>query len=273
MLAPVTSDPPATPLSGPGGGPSRVVRRGATVVRPAGPWTPAVHALLRYLERVGFAGAPRVVGDGFDDQGHEVLTFVEGTMVNPYAWSDDGIEQTGQLLRALHDATDGFRPPPDVVWCPWPFRAGAGEPGSVIGHGDAGPWNIVARDGLPVALIDWDSAGPTRRLDEIASAAWWNAQLVDDDVAERNALPPAAHRARQLRWFLDGYRLPVASREGLVTAMIEYAIRDCAAEAVQAGVTPDDAGTDPETPWALAWRARSAAWMLRHRTLLENAIA
>jgi hypothetical protein len=239
MLAPVTSDPPATPLPGPGGGPSRVVRRGATVVRPAGPWTPAVHALLRYLERVGFAGAPRVVGDGFDDQGHEVLTFVEGAMVNPYAWSDDGIEQTGQLLRALHDA---------------------------------GPWNIVARDGLPVALIDWDSAGPTRRLDEIASAAWWNAQLVDDDVAERNALPPAAHRARQLRWFLDGYRLPVASRKGLVTAMIEYAIRDCAAEAVQAGVTPDDAGADPETPWALAWRARSAAWMLRHRTLLENAI-
>src|ERR1700742_4781949 len=67
---------------------------------------PAVHALLRYLERVGFAGAPRVVGDGFDDQGHEVLTFVEGAMVSPYAWSDDGIEQTGQLLRALHGATE-----------------------------------------------------------------------------------------------------------------------------------------------------------------------
>jgi hypothetical protein len=96
----------------------------------------------------------------------------------------------------------------------------------------------VARDGLPVALIDWDTAGPTGRLDKIAATGWWNAQLVDDDVAERNALPPAAARARQLRWFLDGYRLPAADRDGLVTRMIEYAIRDCAAEAIQAGVTP-----------------------------------
>ena len=53
--------------------------------------------------------------------------------------------------------------------------------------------------------------------------------------------------------------------------MIEYAIRDCAAEAITSQVTPGS--TDPAPLWALAWRARSAAWMLRHRTMLENAIA
>jgi hypothetical protein len=53
--------------------------------------------------------------------------------------------------------------------------------------------------------------------------------------------------------------------------MIEYAIRDCAAEAVKAGVTPGSA--DPGPLWSLAWRSRSAAWMIRHRTLLENAVA
>ena len=51
--------------------------------------------------------------------------------------------------------------------------------------------------------------------------------------------------------------------------MIEYAIRDCAAETVQAHVTPDQG--DATALWAIAWRARSAAWMIRHRHLLEDA--
>jgi Phosphotransferase enzyme family len=246
-------------------------RRGDTVLRPAGAWTPSVHALLRHLEQAGFAGAPRVVGDGYDDQGREVLTFVEGTFVHPHAWSDDAIGHAGRLLRALHDAVAGFRPPPDAVWYPWPFRTAFGAPGTVISHCDTGPWNLAARDGRPHALIDWDTAGPTDRLDEIAATGWLNAQLHDDDIAGRQGLPPAAARAAQLRFFLDGYQLPAAERDGLVTRMIEYAIRDCAAEAVQARVTPDSA--DPAPLWALTWRARSAAWMIRHRTLLENAIA
>jgi hypothetical protein len=35
-----------------------VVRVGDTVRRPAGPWTPAVHALLTHLHAAGFRGAP-----------------------------------------------------------------------------------------------------------------------------------------------------------------------------------------------------------------------
>jgi len=47
-----------TPLSG-GNATGGVVRKGQTVRRPAGPWTPAVHALLAHLHAAGFAGAPR----------------------------------------------------------------------------------------------------------------------------------------------------------------------------------------------------------------------
>ena len=72
----MSSSTSITPLPAPDGQPSRVFRRGDTVLRPAGPWTPAVHALLRHLERAGFAGSPRVVGDGYDGQGREVLTFI-----------------------------------------------------------------------------------------------------------------------------------------------------------------------------------------------------
>ena len=41
----------------------------------------------------------------------------------------------------------------------------------------------------------------------------------------------------------------------------------------------DDAAITPETTahpialWAMAWRARSAAWMIRHRRTLETALA
>jgi hypothetical protein len=180
-------------LSGREGQTTPVLRHGDTVLRPAGPWTPAVHALLIHLENAGFTGSPRVIGDGYDGHGREVLTYIPGDIVDPHAWSDEGIWHVGRLLRDLHD----------------------------------------------------------------------------DDIAERQNLPDAAARAAQLRHFLDGYRLDTTDRRDFVTKMIEYAIRDCAAEAIQAQVTPDQG--DTTALWAIAWRARSAAWMIRHRHLLEHA--
>jgi hypothetical protein len=209
-----------------------------------------------------------VVGDGLDQHGNQVLTYVNGELVHPYAWSDEAVWRVGRLLRQLHDATASFRPPTGAVWQPWHSRSDA--PGAVVGHGDAGPWHVLARGGLPVALIDWELAGPIDHDDEVAATGWWNAQLHDDDVAKRNRLPDAPARAAQLRLFLDGYELPAAGRAGLVGRMVEFAIRDCAWEATRARVTPGS--TDAAPLWALAWRARAAAWMLRHQALLERAI-
>ena len=68
------------PLEG-GNVSSGVERVGDTVRRPAGVWTPAVHALLHHLHTVGFQGAPRPLG--LDEQGREVLTFIPGTVAWP----------------------------------------------------------------------------------------------------------------------------------------------------------------------------------------------
>jgi Ser/Thr protein kinase RdoA (MazF antagonist) len=245
--------------------PRPVVIDGDVVRRPAGPWTQAVHALLDHLERAGFTGSPHAVSA----DGEDVVTYIPGESVSPHAWSDEGVFHVGRLLRGLHEATASFVPPPDAAWHPWPFASDA--PDAIISHRDTGPWNIVACGGLPVAFIDWVTAGPADRLEEIAATAWLNAQLHDDDIAERQGLPGAPARAAQLRYLADGYRLAAADRRDLVTAMIEYAIRDSAAEAVQAGVTP--LSGDCGALWAITWRARSAAWMVRHRPLLENALA
>src|SRR5579862_4266753 len=93
------------PLSG-GNMSSGVVRVGGTVRRPAGPWTPAVHALLTHLHDAGFDGAPRPLG--LDEQGREVLTFIPGAV----AWSGhfhllDGevqVRRAARLIREFHDA-------------------------------------------------------------------------------------------------------------------------------------------------------------------------
>ena len=84
--------------------------------REAGPWTPAVHALLRHLEHVGFEGAPRVIG--FDDSGREVLTYVEGDAASlafpPALLHKRGITALGQFIRRFHDAAATFVPAEDA---------------------------------------------------------------------------------------------------------------------------------------------------------------
>ena len=146
-----------------GGSRSDAIRKGSIVYRSAGPWTPTVQVLLTHLEAVGFDGAPRVV-DGSKD-GREALTFVEGEIVHPRAWNDDGVAAVGRLLREFHDAAATFRVPSGAVWQPWFVRDEGSS--SIAGHGEPAPWNIVARDGLPVAFIDWEFAGPVDRLDEV----------------------------------------------------------------------------------------------------------
>lgn len=252
-----------------GGGRTAVSRRGHVVLREAGPWTPTVHTLLRHLERVGFCGAPRVVGSGFDAQGREKLGYIPGEFMQPGPWTLEGAAGVGRLLRALHDAAASYRPPADAVWRPW-FGRALGDEALIIGHGDAAPWNIVAREGLPVALIDWEVAGPVDPLVDLAQACWLNAKLHDEQVAEMEGLPPAAERARQLRAIVDGYGLTAAQRHGFLDRIIEFAVHDTAEQAIEVNVQPDSPGPGPL--WGLAWRARSVAWMLRHRRLLKNAL-
>jgi len=252
-----------------GGGRTAVSRIGKVVHRETGPWASTVHMLLNHLEDVGFSGAPRVVGSGFDNRGRETLTYIDGEFVHPGPWSEKAIPHLGQLLRELHQATESFPIPDNAVWRQWYGRY-LGDPDYVIGHCDMGPWNIVAQDGLPVAMIDWETAGPVDPIFELAQTCWLNAQLYDDDVAERVGLAPLNDRARHVGLILDGYELPQAKRHGFVEHMIELAIHDAAEQVIDADVTPET--KDHISLWAITWRTRSAAWMLRNRTTLEHYI-
>lgn len=273
-VSPGHSESPLT-VWGAGQQESKARRQGGVVFRRPGPWSPTVIALLRHLEDAGFAGAPRVVGTGFAEDGREVVTFVPGASPQPYAWATEGVAGVGRLLRELHAATTTFKPPADARWQPWFGRALHGSD-PVIGHCDTGPWNFIARDGQPVALVDWELAGPVDAVWELAQTAWLNAQLHDDDLAERLNLPEAAARASQLRLILDGYGLPARHRADFLDKMIEYAVHSAREDAIEANVTYETtsaiSGGGYPVLWGITWRTRSASWMLRNRSLLQRAI-
>jgi thiamine kinase-like enzyme len=199
---------------------------------------------------------------------------VAGESPQPLAWSDESAWQIGRLVRQMHTATATFVDDALSSWRPW-FARSLPTTRLVIGHGDLGPWNILAVD-VPVAFIDWDNAGPVDACWELAQIVWLNAQLHDDDVAAMNELPTLAQRANQARLILDGYGLERSDRVGFVDRMIEFAIRSTREEAINYNVV--ESSTSPGNDgfpvlWAVTWRARAAAWMLDHRQLLEATIA
>jgi Phosphotransferase enzyme family len=188
-----------------------VVRVGDTVRRPVSDRMPAVHALLRHFERVGFDGAPRVLG--VDERGREVLSFVEGhAALRPVPAADDIAYELGLLLRRMHDAQAGFSLPREAHW---PERPTSPAPDDVVCHHDLFPPNVVLRHGRPVALIDWDLSGPAPRLYDVASAANHWAPLRPDDQAAAWGLAGVDRHAR-LCLLCDGYGLERKDRVELL---------------------------------------------------------
>lgn len=189
----------------PGGRSFGAVRVDDEVRRPAQPWTATVHSVLRHLEDVGFDGAPRV--RGFDEQGRERLTFLPGqTLGESRPWpdwvrSDDALRQVGAWLRRLHDATESFRPADDAIW----FTRRSWQPGMLIAHLDASPWNAVWDNGNLVGFVDWETAGPSRREDDLAFSALTWVPLLTAHVAEPAGFTDAADRRRRLHLLLDAY--------------------------------------------------------------------
>jgi hypothetical protein len=265
-----------TPLTTYGGGSAaRAHLDQGVVLRDAGPWSRSVIALLKHFESVGFRGAPRVVGDGFWPDGREAVTFMPGSNPHPRAWPDDALVTIGALLRDMHEASASFAAPSGSVWKPW---FGRELPGThpVIGHCDTGPWNIVADTEQRLALIDWEFAGPVDAIWELAHTAWLNAQLHDDDIAERFQLPSAEQRAKQMRLLVEGYGLAKSERNSFVDKVIAIAVLSARDEAIQHDVGPDSktavgAGGYP-VMWAITWRTRSAGWMLQNRGILERSL-
>ncbi|ERK70497.1 phosphotransferase enzyme family protein [Leifsonia aquatica] len=186
------------PLAG-GNASLGVVRVGDTVRKP---WTAASPAVTAFTEWVGGHGVdvPRPLGR--DDRGRQVSEFVAGPLaMDSDRLGLDDLARVGRLVRRIHDAAAGFTPPSDAEWdvlIPVPDA-------DLVCHNDLAPWNLIV--GERWVFIDWDGAGPSTRLWDLAYAA---QAFTLNDVTE-----PPAEAAARLAAFLDGYRPDRALRAAL----------------------------------------------------------
>jgi hypothetical protein len=241
----------------------RIVRVGDTVRRPAGWWTPAVHALLQHLQDVGFRYSPRP--GGIDPEGREVLSYITGES-GATGWhrvhGEKGLRRFAILLREYHEAVRGFRPRPHAEWAVPPA-----DPRELICHNDFGPWNVVYDGDDPVGVLDWDLAAPGPRRNDVAYALEYVVPFRDDAAAlSWHHFSEVPDRRRRLEVFAEAYGLTttaglvddVIARQRLTVAHVgELAAR----------------GLEPQVTWSadgtLDGSRQLVAWAEEHRELFE----
>jgi aminoglycoside phosphotransferase (APT) family kinase protein len=244
------------------------VRVGDTVRRGAGSSRAAVRDLLLHLESVGFDGAPRYLGT--DDQGREVLTWIDGDVPLPpypaWAMTDQALADLGGLVRRLHEATASFRGATADWTTDWADPGG----GPVICHNDLFPENVVFRDGRVVALIDFAMAAPGRPLWDVAIAAEIWAPLGDPDRRDRH--PANLDGIARLGVLARGYGLRSEQAEALVDVLTEE--RAQATANIRAEIAAGNASWIRD--WADAGGDERAtaddAWIARHRAALIRSV-
>jgi Ser/Thr protein kinase RdoA (MazF antagonist) len=111
------------------------------------------------------------------------------------------------MVRQIHDASAGFRSSAAPAWAQAIRSPGA----DLICHGDLAPWNLIV--GERWVFIDWDGAGPSTRLWDLAYAA--QSFTLNDAAA---SVPTSAARLAAL---VDGYQASAALRAALADAMAD----------------------------------------------------
>lgn len=221
----------------PGSRLNRVVRIGDTVRRPAGPWTPTVHALLLHVRERGFGLAPEPLG--LDDQGREVLSYIPGHTVGDelpwqrWVWDDALLAEVGRAAALYHRAVADFRPEGVV---PWQLGPAPLEAGQIVCHHDIAPYNAVVDQGRLRGIIDWDLSGPGTARSDLAFVAWQWVPLQHPAIARMFGWDDESGLARRLRILLDAYGLE--ERDGFVEDVIVrmHLNRDVMLQRAAAGV-------------------------------------
>ncbi|WP_446666191.1 phosphotransferase [Flexivirga sp. B27] len=193
------------PLAG-GNASGTVVRVGDTVRKP---WLSTTERTAAYVRALAARGidVPRVLGR--DEEGRQILDFIPGRLAMydaPLGLAT--IRRVGALVRSIHEASADLPAPDD-----WDVLIPAEQP-NLLCHNDLATWNLII-DGDRTVFIDWDGAGPSTRLWDLAYAAISFAHLFPDGEP--------AESAERLAAFANGYGATPALRVELPSAMARRA--------------------------------------------------
>ncbi|WP_281916733.1 phosphotransferase [Nocardia sputorum] len=213
-----------------------------------------MHGLLDWFERSGWSGAPRLLG--MDDQGREILTYVDGHvpldgLLSTSTGSPTALARVAELIREFHDLT-----------AETDLAAGA----EVVCHNDLSPRNTVYREheqGMwPVAFLDWDLAAPGRRIHDLAHACW---QFLDLGPGVSDLLGTAT----LLRLLCDAYGSD--ERDELIDTILWWQER--CRNGIETAATAGDPAMMRLRAAGVPARIRAAhRWVAEHRAELEAAL-
>jgi Ser/Thr protein kinase RdoA (MazF antagonist) len=196
-----------------------------------------------------------------DEQGRAVLKFIEGDVhlgwpepMPSWVYADElTLIGAAHLLGRYHDLLATFTPPRDARW-----RIVAPGAHEVICHNDWAPYNAVFDGHRPIAMLDWDSAGPGSRVWDVGLSAYTWVPLYPKPVS--NDLPlPLRLRASRLARFCAAYR-GIEPFE-VVASLVEQL--PFLADFVQAQADAGDPGFAKLVSWNAPARAREHAKILR----------
>jgi hypothetical protein len=232
-----------------------VVRVGDTVRKP---WLGTTGRTVAYLRSLRDQGIDLPQPGGPDERGRLVLEWVPGEIAAARGPLDPALlRRVGRLVRAIHDASGVLPVPGD-----WEVLLPADEP-DLLCHNDLAAWNLVI-DGDRLVFIDWDGAGPSTRLWDLAYAAISFGHLFPDQ--------DPLQAAQRLVAFLDGYGAGAGLRAALGSTM---AVRAGAMHALLR-----DAHATGREPWGSMYVsghgrlwAETARFVARHDRVWSEALA
>jgi thiamine kinase-like enzyme len=118
-----------------------------------------------------------------------------------WVYTDSTLVQVGQWMRRIHDVTAAFMPPEDERW----FTGSTVQPGWIVGHQDAAPYNAVMDGDRLVGFFDWDIASPSSREFDLAFSALLWVPLTAVEAGDSGS-QDVRERSRRVHLLLDAYR-------------------------------------------------------------------
>jgi Phosphotransferase enzyme family len=221
------------------------------------------------VKQASFMGIPTPVG--IDEDGRERLEFIDGDVPTPpypdWSQSDTALASIARLLRGLHNAALAF----DPHGLTWNDALADPAGGTLVCHNDVELSNVVFRDGVAVALLDFEFAAPGRPVYDLAQLARLCVPIEDDFDQARLGWQPADRPAR-LRLVADTYGLDRDGRVELLAAMDDAIdrIEAAARRSVDAG-DPQTAETMKRTG-GMAKHDRRRRWWTHHHEAFAAAL-